>query len=190
MSATETIPSDDVASSPQLPAPAPATIERAAPPSKADRPAKQKAAKKPKEPKHAKPAPRTTKVVLRKLDAWAVLKLSFVFYLALFIVVLVAVVLLWAGATSVGVVSNIESFMVDIGFSDFKFVPNKMLGGVALGGLVLVVAGTCANVLVTALFNLMGNVVGGLKLTLQEEREVTRKTKDKDKGKDGGKATV
>ena len=112
--------------------------------------------------------------MLRKLDPWSVLKLSLVFYLALFIVILVAGVLLWAGATAVGVVGNIENFMVDIGFNDFKFVPKELLGGVALGGLVLVVAGTCANVLLAALFNLMGDIVGGLKLTLQEENEVPR----------------
>lgn len=191
MSATETIPSDDVPSPP--PTLLPATVERVDPPPKGGRSPKPKAAKTPKgakEPKHAKPAPRTTKVVLRKLDAWSVLKLSFVFYLALFIVVLVASVLLWAGATSVGAVGNIENFIVDIGFNEFKFVPNELLGGLALGGLVLVVAGTCANVLLAALFNLMGDVVGGLKLTLQEETEVPRKTKDKDKAKDGGKATV
>ena len=114
---------------------------------------------------------RTTRVVLRKLDIWTVLKLSLVYYLALFVVLLVAGMLLWAGATAVGVVGNIESFMVDIGFEDFRFIPSELLGGFALAGLVLVVAGTFANVLLTALFNLMSDVVGGVKLTLQEDVE-------------------
>ena len=114
---------------------------------------------------------RTTRVVLRRLDTWTVLKLSLVYYLALFVVLLVAAMLLWAGATAVGVVGNIESFMVDIGFDGFRFIPSELLGGFALGGLVLVVAGTFANVLMTALFNLMSDVVGGVKLTLQEDVE-------------------
>jgi hypothetical protein len=116
-------------------------------------------------------AGRTTRVVLRRLDTWTVLKLSIVYYLSLFVVLLVAGILLWAGATAVGVVGNIESFMVDIGFEDFRFIPSELLGGFALGGLVLVVAGTFANVLMTALFNLMSDVVGGVKLTLQEDVE-------------------
>ena len=116
-------------------------------------------------------ASRTTRVVLRRLDIWTVLKLSLVYYLALFVVLLVAGMLLWAGATAVGVVGNIESFMVDIGFEDFRFIPSELLGGFALAGLVLVVAGTFANVLLTALFNLMSDVVGGVKLTLQEDVE-------------------
>jgi hypothetical protein len=140
---------------------------------------KQRAPKPPKaaspEPKHAgKPVARTTRVFLRKLDPWTVLKLSIVYYLALFVVILVAGTLLWLGASAVGVVGNIENFMVDIGFENFKFIPSKLLGGVALGGLVLVVAGTCANVLMTALFNLMSDIVGGLKLTLQEDVETAR----------------
>lgn len=127
---------------------------------------------------------RTTRVVLRRLDPWSVLKLSLVYYLAVFIVVLVAGVLLWSGAEAAGVVGNIENFMIDIGFDDFKFIPSELLGGVALGGLVLVVAGTCANVLLTALFNLMSDVVGGLKLTLQEDvAAAPKKTSKKDEGK-------
>ena len=109
---------------------------------------------------------------LRKLDAWTVLKLSLVYYLALFVVILIAGTLLWLGAEAAGVVGNIENFMVDIGFEDFRFLPSKLLGGVALGGLVLVVAGTFANVLMTALFNLMSDVVGGLRLTLQEDPDL------------------
>ena len=111
---------------------------------------------------------------LRKLDAWTVLKLSLVYYLALFVVILIAGTLLWLGAEAAGVVGNIENFMVDIGFEDFRFLPSKLLGGVALGGLVLVVAGTFANVLMTALFNLMSDVVGGLRLTLQEDPDLPR----------------
>jgi hypothetical protein len=120
-------------------------------------------------PKRPKSPGRTTRVVLRRMDPWSVLKLSIVYYLAVFLVILVAGVLLWAGATSIGAIENIESFMVDIGFDDFKFVGGKILSGVALGGLVLVVAGTVANVILCALFNLMGDVTGGLKLTLQED---------------------
>ena len=142
--------------------------------------------KPPKPPKPPKPSAlrgRTTRVVLRHLDPWSVLKLSLVYYTAVFLVILVAGVLLWAGAEAVGVVGNIENFMIDIGFEDFTFVPSKLLSGVALGGLVLVVAGTFANVLMTALFNLMGDVVGGLKLTLQEDGP-------QPSAKDDGNATV
>ena len=122
-----------------------------------------------KQPKAKKPVGRTTRVVLRQLDPWTVLKLSLVYYLCLFVVLLVAGTILWAGANAAGMVGNIETFMEDIGFEDWRFLPSQLLGGVTLGGAVLVVAGTCANVLLAVLFNLMSDVVGGLKLTLQED---------------------
>jgi hypothetical protein len=145
-------------------------VDGASPPTAADAPVKTPRPKRPKAPG------RTTRVVLRRMDPWSVLKLSIVYYLAVFLVILVAGVLLWGGATSIGAIENIESFMVDIGFDDFKFVGGKLLSGMALGGLVLVVAGTVANVILCALFNLMGDMTGGLKLTLQEDvRRPTRK---------------
>jgi hypothetical protein len=145
-------------------------VDSATPSTAADKPVKTPRPKRPKAPG------RTTRVVLRRMDPWSVLKLSIVYYLAVFLVILVAGVLLWGGATSIGAIENIESFMVDIGFDDFKFVGGKLLSGMALGGLVLVVAGTVANVILCALFNLMGDMTGGLKLTLQEDvRRPTRK---------------
>ena len=140
-----------------------APVATPAKPVKPPKPVKEPRAKRPKA------GGRTTRVILRRMDPWSVLKLSIVYYLAVFLVILVAGVLLWAGATSIGAIENIESFMVDIGFDDFKFVGSQMLSGVALGGLVLVVAGTVANVILCALFNLMGDVTGGLRLTLQED---------------------
>jgi hypothetical protein len=44
-----------------------------------------------------------------------------------------------------------------------------MLRGFAVGGLILVVAGTIANLLLATLFNLMSDVVGGIRVTLGED---------------------
>ena len=104
----------------------------------------------------------TSRVVVRRVDPWSVLKVSILFYLSVCIVLLVAGVLLWAAASSAGVVDNIESFMDAIGFTGFRFLPGQILRGAALGGLVLVVAGTFANVLLAMLYNLIGDVVGGV----------------------------
>lgn len=112
---------------------------------------------------------RTSRVVVRRVDPWSVLKLSLLFYLCMCLVLLVAGALLWAGASAAGVVGNIESFIADIGFDEFRFVPGDILRASVIGGLVLVVAGTIANMLLAALFNLMCDIVGGLKVTLAED---------------------
>ena len=113
--------------------------------------------------------PRSSRVVVGRIDPWAVLKLSLLFYLSACVVLLVAGVLLWSAASSAGVVDNVESFISEIGFEDFRFLPGRILRASALGGLVLVVAGSCGNVLMAVLYNLIADVVGGLKLTLVED---------------------
>lgn len=112
---------------------------------------------------------RTSRVVVRRVDPWSVLKLSLLFYLCVCLVLLVAGCILWAGASAAGVVENIEGFVSDIGFDDFRFVAADILRASTIGGLVLVVSGTLANTLLAVLFNLMGDVVGGLKVTLAED---------------------
>lgn len=118
---------------------------------------------------------RTSRVVVRRVDPWSVLKLSLLFYLCVCLVLLVAGCILWAGASAAGVVENIEGFVSDIGFDDFRFVAADILRASTIGGLVLVVSGTLANTLLAVLFNLMGDVVGGLKVTLAEDVRTPRR---------------
>lgn len=107
---------------------------------------------------------------IRHVDPWSVLKFSLLFYLVLFLVVLTAGVLLWNAAASTGLVDNIESFVEELfGFETFQFEPNQMLRASALVGLVMVVAGTATNVLLAVLFNLISDLVGGIRVTVIEE---------------------
>jgi hypothetical protein len=118
----------------------------------------------------AKPAgPRTSRVVLRRVDPWAVLKVSALFWVSIVLILLTAGVLLWAAAASVGLVSGIEDAMAGFGFEDYEFLPGKILRGAALVGLVVSVAGTLGNVLLAVLYNLISDTIGGLRLTLSED---------------------
>jgi len=118
---------------------------------------------------------RTSRVVLKRVDPWSVLKVSILFYLSGCIVLITAGVLLWAAATSIDIIGNIESFMDSIGFTDFRFEGGQILRGAGLGGLVLVIAGTFGNVLMAVLYNLISEVVGGLRITLAEDEVRSRR---------------
>jgi drug/metabolite transporter (DMT)-like permease len=120
-------------------------------------------------PAPAPAAPRTSRVVLRRVEPWSVLKLSLVFYLCVCAVLLVAATLLWIGASITGVVGNVESFFRDAGFDGFRFSPPQMLRAVVLIGLILVVTGTLANLLLAKLFNVLSDTVGGIRITLAED---------------------
>lgn len=126
------------------------------------------------------PTPRLSHVVLKHVEPWSVLKLSLLFYLCVCLALLVAGVALWLGASAAGIVDNVESFFQDAGFEDFTFSAGQLLRGFVLGGLILVVAGTVANMLLAALFNLMSDVVGGVRVTLAEDLDAQRRADFRD----------
>ena len=72
--------------------------------------------------------PRSTRVVVRKVEPWSVLKFSLLFYLCLFVTLLSAGVLLWAAASSAGAIDDIEEFIKDLfAFETFQFEPALIL---------------------------------------------------------------
>jgi hypothetical protein len=140
-----------------------------------------KAPKQAKPPKE-KPAPTAVKArrkvrsrrvqrVVRRVDAWSVLKISFVFFIVLYLVLLVAGVLLWAFAVGTGTIDNVENFIEQLfALDSFSFVGEQILRASALGGALLVVAGTFATTVLAVLFNLISDLVGGLRFTVIEEQ--------------------
>jgi hypothetical protein len=123
------------------------------------------------EPAEVVTARRVRKVV-RRIDPLSVLKLSFVFYLCLFVIVVIAGLLLWSMAVNAGdTIDNLESFIVDIGFEDFEFVAGDLLRGLLVFGAVLVVVGTVVTTLLAILFNLISDLVGGIRYTVIEPVE-------------------
>lgn len=108
--------------------------------------------------------------VVRHIDPWSVLRLSLLFYLCLFVVLMVAGTLLYNLAGAAGTISSIESFIKDIGaFKTFSFKGGTIFRASVLAGLVLVIAGSAFNVLLTVLFNLISDLVGGVRVTVIEE---------------------
>lgn len=122
----------------------------------------------------AKPA-RTSRVVVRRIDPVAVFKVSALFYVSLCIALFTAGLLLWAGAHAIGLVDNVESFMDEIGFTDFRLDGGRMFQGFLVLGVALVVVGSIANLLMAVLYNLIGDVVGGIKVVLSEDRTQPRR---------------
>jgi hypothetical protein len=122
----------------------------------------------------AKPArarSRQARVVLRKVDPWSVLKISFVFYLCMMVVILGALMILYGILGAMGVLDTTTEFLVDLGFGDdFEIHGNWLFSrGLAIG-LALVVLWTLINVFIVFLYNLLSDVVGGIEVTLSERR--------------------
>jgi hypothetical protein len=113
---------------------------------------------------------RKVRRIVRRLDPWSVLKVSFIFFVCVYIVSLVALVVLWNLAAGAGLIENIESFIEEMGaFEIFEFEPGQLFQGAALGGAVLTVLATGLAALGSVLFNLISDLVGGIRLTVIEE---------------------
>ena len=112
---------------------------------------------------------RATRGVVRRIDAWSVLKLSVVFYVALYGILLVAAVVLWMAATATGLRDNVESFIGEmIASNKFQFVGWELFRAGTVAGAILVVFGTGANVMLAVLYNLISDTVGGVAVVIEE----------------------
>ena len=117
---------------------------------------------------------RVTRVV-RHVDPWSVFKVAIVFNLVLYGVLLTAGVLLWNVAYATGTVDNLERFFESFGWSDFEFDGGAIYHASWIAGLFGVVGLTGATVLAATLFNLITDLVGGIRMTVLEE-EVQERT--------------
>ena len=118
--------------------------------------------------------PRVRRVtrVIRHVDTWSVFKVSLVFSFFLYVVLLTAGVLLWQVAQNTGTVDNIERFFETFGWQSFSLKGGEIYHNAWTGGLFLVVGLTGLMVLAATLFNLITDLVGGIRVSVLEE-EVT-----------------
>ena len=131
---------------------------------------------------------RRSRLIIRRVDPWTVLKFSALLYLSTYFVVLVAGIVLWAIATATGVRGNIESFVGELIASDrFVFEADKILRSSVIGGALLVMVGTFANVLMAVLFNLISDVVGGIGISVEERPPRSRRGRSKSRSKSGAR---
>ena len=124
--------------------------------------------------------PRVRKVtrVLRRIDPWTVFKISLVLYAVMYVVLMIAGVLLWNLAKTTGTIDNVESFVKEIlALKTFELEGPKLLRAARTLGMLFVLAGTGLHVTMAIMFNLISDLVGGLRLTVLEEEVVLRDSK-------------
>lgn len=133
------------------------------------------------------------------VDVWSVFKVSALFYLCLGLVVLVAGTLLYNAGRSMGTIDQFESFVTRMGaygecvektevaegtefeededacedgqvlVGGFALDDGTLFRTAAIGGTILVVAGSIGNVLLTVLLNLLSELTGGVRHTIIKE---------------------
>ncbi|MBV9660811.1 MAG: DUF3566 domain-containing protein [Acidimicrobiales bacterium] len=107
---------------------------------------------------------------VRHLDMATVAKVSVVFYLIVLVVVVVASMLLWYAADAFGTLTSFEkSIRTLFSLKSFQIHPATVALYTSAGGLVLAVAGTIANVLMALIYNLIADLVGGIRVEIDQD---------------------
>ncbi|MDG2427630.1 MAG: DUF3566 domain-containing protein [Acidimicrobiales bacterium] len=118
---------------------------------------------------------RRVRRLIRHVEPWSVLKVSLVFYLCVWGLLVIATRMLWSAAEEAGTISKIESFIEELfALESFVFDSAQIFRIFVLGGLVLVVGWIGVTVVLVVLFNLISDLTGGIRFTMVEEETAVR----------------
>ena len=112
---------------------------------------------------------------VRRVNVLSVFKVSVVFYLCVLVVVLVAGAILWNVAESAGLIDKLDKLVRSLfALSKFQLNPLSALlwGGAFVASLCLL--GVVANVFVAVLYNILSDLVGGVRVVVVNEAEARR----------------
>lgn len=118
--------------------------------------------------------PRRVDIAIARVDAWTVMKVSFLLSVAFGIAMVIATAVLWFMVDGMHVFSAIEDFMKTIGgekfipFLDYLRLP-KVLSYATIAGVANVVLLTAISTLGAMLYNVIASLVGGVKVSLMDE---------------------
>ncbi len=113
---------------------------------------------------------RRVRRIVRHIEPWSVLKISTIFFLCMWVIFMIAGVMLWGAAAQAGIIEKVENFVTELfALDDFAINADLIFRKVALLGFVLVIAGIAFTVLMSVLFNLISDLMGGLRVTVIEE---------------------
>lgn len=108
------------------------------------------------------------RATIRRVDPWSVLKLSVIFYFCFLLVIMLGLSVFWSVILRIGVLDTLTSFLDEL---QLTLVING--GNIAraafLLGLLNVVLWTGINVFLAFLYNLVADLLGGMRIELASE---------------------
>jgi hypothetical protein len=120
-------------------------------------------------------APRKAHLVLRRIEPWSAMKFSFVVSLVCFVILFVAVAVLYGVLSGLGVFDAVVDAMNKLDSKTASaidiagwFEPVRILGYTALIGAINVVLITALATLGAVIYNLSADLVGGVEVTFSE----------------------
>jgi hypothetical protein len=129
---------------------------------------------------------RRTRVEVRRLSPFSVLKFSLIFYFCVFLVIYLALAIIWAILSASGVIDSLEQLLGTIfpggagisptgqvstrGAPPLEIDTGKVFTWLFVAGCAGVVIWSFVNVFVAVMYNLISDIVGGVEVTLADRR--------------------
>jgi len=130
---------------------------------------------------------RRTRVEIRRLGPVSVLKFSLIFYFCVFLVIYLALAIIWAILSASGVIESLEQLLGTIFPSGASLTPTgqvstrraepieidsgQVFTWLFFAGCVGVAVWSFINVFVAVMYNLISDIVGGVEVTLADRRD-------------------
>ena len=119
-------------------------------------------------------APRRVDLAIARIDAWTVMKVSFLLSVAFGIAIGIATIVLWFMLDAMHVFSTLESFLQEIGAGKFTELLEyvrlpRTIAYATIVGVINVVLMTAISTLGAMLYNVVASLVGGIKVSLMDE---------------------
>ena len=120
--------------------------------------------------REAIPPPRTglRRATVHRVHPWSVLKLSLIFYFCMLLVVMVGLTVFWSLIIRLGVIDAVQDQADKFGAA-VSINGGNLARLMFLIGLINVVLWSAINVFMAFLYNLIADLVGGLRVTLAED---------------------
>ena len=127
---------------------------------------------------------RRTRVEVRHVGPFSVLKFSLIFYFCVFLVIYLALAIIWAILSASGVIDSLETLLGSIfppasptgeistrGAPPIEIDSGQLFTWLFVAGCVGVAVWSVINVFIAVMYNLISDIVGGIEVTLADRRE-------------------
>ncbi len=113
---------------------------------------------------------RKVRRTIRHIDPWSVLKFSLFFFLTGWVVIVLAGVILWSLAVNAGVITEFEDLVIELfDLTSFAVDPDLMFRVAVFTGGAMAIGGALFVGVLAVLFNLLSDLVGGIRVSVIEE---------------------
>ena len=107
-------------------------------------------------------------IMVRRVDPWSVLKISVVFYTCMLIIAMLANAVFWAFITRLGLIEQATEIAGALNIA-LTINTGNILRAFFLVGVLGVIFGSAVNVFFAFLYNLVADLIGGIRIDLAED---------------------